>query len=82
MKDKYFGDKHDFRKYVLLSFLQECTGYTIAINWMRTKFEANPDNSDGNKRNYESWSNNDERIYKILQQRESSKNKRLLVKEN
>ncbi|MBO4632338.1 MAG: hypothetical protein J5858_10480 [Lentisphaeria bacterium] len=68
MKDKYFGDKHDFRKYVLLSFLQECTGYTIAINWMRTKFEANPDNSDGNKRNYESWSSNDERIYKILQQ--------------
>ena len=68
MKDKYFGDKHDFRKYVLLSFLQECTGYTIAINWMRTKFEANPDNADGNKRNYKSWSNNNERIYKILQQ--------------
>lgn len=77
MKDKYFGDKHDFRKYVLLSFLQECTGYTIAINWMRTKIETKP-NADGNKRNYGQWCKNNERIYRILQQPEVQDDSRSL----
>lgn len=57
MKDKYFGDEHDFRKYGLLQFLQGgCTSgweWKVCLNWMRTKFEPALFNNDGNRRSYD-----------------------------
>jgi len=72
MKDKYFGDEHDFRKYVLLKFLQEECKWSIFINWMRTTFEpavkaGTKKQRDGNMRNLEKLSLVDPEIYTALQ---------------
>ena len=57
MKNKYFGDVHDFHKYGLLQFLQggKSAGWSwsICVNWMRTEFEPKKGNKDGGKRNYD-----------------------------
>lgn len=49
MKDQYFGDVHDFRKYGLLRILADRAQLQIGVVWMRT----GPDRrSDGQKRVY------------------------------
>lgn len=49
MKDQYFGDIHDYRKYGLLRMLADGTQLRIGVVWMRT----GPDSrSDGQKRDY------------------------------
>lgn len=71
MKDKYFGDEHDFRKYGLLQFLRggKSAGWSwsIYINWMRTKFEPDRKNQDGNKRHYDQLRSNAVSIFDALQ---------------
>lgn len=67
MKNEYFGDKYDFRKYGLLQFLQggESVGWnwSILMNWMLTKSETD----EGEGRNYAHLQNNAPDIFKKLQ---------------
>lgn len=43
MKDQYFGDVNDYRKYGLLRVLQKETGFRIGIWWMLTPDDARRD---------------------------------------
>jgi len=49
MKDQYFGDINDFRKYCILSRLSQGTGLPICFVWMRTLRDGRP---DGRKTRY------------------------------
>jgi hypothetical protein len=68
MKVQYFGDEHDFRKYVLLRLLAK-HGFKIGVCWMLT---PNDGRSDGEKRIYldqgkaNSWRQFDESLYDLL----------------
>jgi hypothetical protein len=68
MKVQYFGDEHDFRKYVLLrSFANR--GFRIGVCWMLTPDDGR---SDGDKRAYldqgkrSRWRYFDEPLYDLL----------------
>lgn len=66
MKVQYFGDVHDFRKYVLLRRLAK-NGFQIGVCWMLTKDDGR---NDGLMRTYlkqrEPWSGIDEKLFKTL----------------
>jgi hypothetical protein len=49
MKDQYFGDINDFRKYCILSKLTKLTRLPICFVWMRTSADGRP---DGKKTRY------------------------------
>ena len=57
MKNQYFGDKHDFRKYGLLRALITSTNLRLGICWMLT---ANDAGNDGNFRDYLENQNNNQ----------------------
>jgi hypothetical protein len=63
VKNQYFGDVSDYRKYGLLRLLTD-GGLTLGVNWMLT---PNDDGTDGNKREYLSdpakWRGCDEALY-------------------
>jgi hypothetical protein len=40
MKDQYFGDINDFRKYCILSKLTKLTRLPICFVWMRTSADV------------------------------------------
>ncbi len=71
MKDKYFGDIHDFLKYALLRYLQEKMGWSIYINWMLTSYEPQMSKEgkqqrDGEKIEYENIKEIDPLLYNAL----------------
>jgi hypothetical protein len=43
MKDQYFGDINDFRKYCILSVITRLTRLPICFVWMRTSADSRPD---------------------------------------
>src|SRR5258705_11829462 len=43
MKNQYFGDENDFRKYVILSKLANSTGLRLCVVWMLTAADQRPD---------------------------------------
>jgi hypothetical protein len=49
VKDQYFGDVNDFRKYGLLRALTRSAGMQLGVCWMLTAPDGRP---DGNKRAY------------------------------
>ncbi|HXH61417.1 MAG TPA: hypothetical protein VNI20_08665 [Fimbriimonadaceae bacterium] len=49
MKDQYFGDVNDYRKYGLLRILCKSTGLPIGVCWMLTESDTS---NDGEKRGY------------------------------
>ncbi len=49
MKDQYFGDVNDYRKYGLLRVLADVSGLRVGVCWLRT---ANDARSDGGKLAY------------------------------
>lgn len=49
MKNQYFGDINDFRKYIILSAISQQTGFPICFVWMLTPNDGSP---DGEKREY------------------------------
>lgn len=87
MKVQYFGDVHDFRKYVLLRQLAK-SGFKIGVCWMLTpddlreegeKREDRKKQVDGKKRAYlepkqeKKWRHFDEDLYDLLQRTVSNK---------
>lgn len=72
MKVQYFGDEHDFRKYVLLRLLAK--RFSIGVCWMLT---PDDDRNDGGKRAYlreeqaDRWRHFDEKLYDLLASRVS-----------
>jgi hypothetical protein len=75
MKNQYFGDINDYRKYGLLRILCE-NGRGLAICWMRTPDDKGP---DGKKRRYLSedqaalWEKYDPPLYRALQRINSNR---------
>lgn len=49
MKNQYFGDINDYRKYGLLRAIQEVTGFRTLVAWLLTPDDDGP---DGNFTNY------------------------------
>jgi hypothetical protein len=66
MKNQYFGDVSDYRKYGLLRLLTD-GGLTLGVNWMLTPDDGG---TDGGKRDYlskpEQWRKHDEELYDAL----------------
>ena len=68
MKVQYFGDKHDFRKYLLLRQLAR-QDFKIGVCWMLTRDDGR---ADGNMRAYldegaaSEWRHFDEKLYDLL----------------
>jgi hypothetical protein len=75
MKNQYFGDINDYRKYGLLRMLCE-NGRGLAICWMRTPDDRGP---DGRKRSYlledqaSLWEKYDRPLYRALQRIDSDR---------
>ncbi len=71
MKDQYFGDVNDYRKYGLLHVLAEVSGLSVGVCWMLT---APDDSADGAKRKYlqarEMWRHFDPDLFDHLKQAE------------
>ncbi|MFC1572539.1 hypothetical protein ACFL6M_02965 [Candidatus Eisenbacteria bacterium] len=69
MKDQYFGDINDYRKYGLLRALIQATGFAMAVCWMRT---APDGRSDGSKIAYlnqpDQWRQYDPPLFDFLRQ--------------
>ncbi len=67
MKDQYFGDVNDYRKYGLLRALSSVTGLPIGVCWLLT---APDDRSDGEFRRYleepDRWRDYDPDLYDRL----------------
>ncbi|WP_405243205.1 hypothetical protein [Lentisalinibacter salinarum] len=67
MKDQYFGDINDYRKYGLLRCLTEASGLPLGVYWMRT---ADDGRSDGGFRKYldqpDRWRHFDPDLYDQL----------------
>jgi len=64
MKNQYFGDVNDYRKYGLLRALQSTGDYTLLVAWMLTQ---NDGGRDGGMRSYlghsEKWKHFDADLY-------------------
>ena len=69
MKNQYFGDINDYKKYGLLRLLCEVGHIKAAVCWMLTPNDLRP---DGHRINYlqepEKWSNFDPTLYRFLRQ--------------
>ncbi len=67
MKNQYFGDINDYRKYGLLRCIAEATGERIGVCWMLT---ADDGGRDGRKRDYlarhEEYRHYDEPLFRAL----------------
>ena len=68
MKDQYFGDINDYRKYGLLRALTEASGLRLGVCWLLTEGDQRP---DGEFRRYleqpERWRLRDPQLYDGLQ---------------
>lgn len=68
MKNQYFGDVNDYRKYGLLRLLSHDSRFRIGVCWMLT---ANDHRTDGNLINYlnfsERWRHYDPALFDLLQ---------------
>lgn len=68
MKDQYFGDINDYRKYGLLRALLESSGLRLGVCWLLTAADQRP---DGEFRRYleqpERWRRHDPALYDALQ---------------
>ncbi len=68
MKNQYFGDINDYKKYSLIRYLSNFGQIKTAICWILTRDD---DRSDGNRINYlrqpEKWRNFDTSLYQYLQ---------------
>jgi hypothetical protein len=74
MKNQYFGDINDYRKYGLLRLLIQATGLQLGVCWLLT---ADDDRPDGEFRSYlyepDRWGHHDPELYASLQRlRDSS----------
>jgi len=68
MKDQYFGDINDYRKYGLLRCLLERTGLALGVCWLLT---ADDGRRDGELREYlhkQRWGRYDPELYDALRQ--------------
>lgn len=67
MKDQYFGDIHDYRKYGLLRVLIRASGLRFLIVWMLTPDDAS---TDGNFVSYlehpDKWSRHDPVLFRAI----------------
>lgn len=67
MKDQYFGDINDYRKYGLLRALAEASGLPLGVCWLLT---AGDKRNDGEFRRYleepERWEHHDPELYRRL----------------
>ena len=67
MKNQYFGDVNDYRKYGLLRILTEVTRWPIGVCWLLT---ANDERTDGEFRDYlespDRWRRFDPELYDAL----------------
>jgi hypothetical protein len=67
MKDQYFGDINDYRKYGLLRAIQDATGLRSGVCWLRTGAD---DRRDGEFRSYlqqpSKWRRYDPELYDHL----------------
>lgn len=67
MKNQYFGDVNDYRKYGLLRALSSLTGLRVGVCWLLT---ADDDRNDGKFRRYledpPAWSRYDRQLYERL----------------
>ena len=67
MKNRYFGDVNDYRKYGLLRCLLEVTQLSLGVCWLLT---PNDERRDGELRGYlrnsEKWSKYDPPLYNVL----------------
>lgn len=67
MKNQYFGDINDYRKYGLLRILCECSGLPLGVCWMLTQ---NDGGSDGKFLQYldapDTWQRFDSDLYERL----------------
>lgn len=70
MKNKYFGDINDYRKYGLLRLLIGCGEIKTAVCWMLTRDDSGP---DGGNRQYlqepERWRSFDPQLYQFLHEK-------------
>jgi hypothetical protein len=68
MKNQYFGDVNDFRKYGLLRLLRRVSGLTVGVCWFLT---ADDGSTDGEFRKYLTqpgrWRHYDAELYDTLQ---------------
>ena len=68
MKNQYFGDINDYRKYGLLRVLSEVSGLSIGMCWLLTQDDGD---GDGEIRAYLSktsrWRHYDPELYERLQ---------------
>ncbi|MGZ8453788.1 MAG: hypothetical protein ACXWZE_17040, partial [Candidatus Binatia bacterium] len=68
MKNQYFGEVNDFRKYGLLRTLQRASGLTVGLCWFLTVDDGA---GDGELRNYLNhpgrWRHYDPELYDKLQ---------------
>lgn len=68
MKNQYFGDVNDYRKYGLLRTFSRTSGLSIGVCWLLTKDDKR---TDGEFRNYLSaphlWQHYDSELYNRLQ---------------
>ena len=62
MQNKYFGDKHDFYKYLLLNHISKY--YTLGIHWCLVPDESNK--NDGGQKLSESEMVKNSTLYTIL----------------
>lgn len=68
MKDQYFGDINDYRKYGLLRCIANATSLRIGIAWMLTPDDGGPDGSKVSYlRNDARWVKHDPDLHRWLQ---------------
>lgn len=67
MKNQYFGDVNDYRKYSLLRHLEQSTGLSLALCWMLTPSDGSNDGqSTQYLRNPQSWRHIDLPLFDFL----------------
>ena len=83
MKNQYFGDINDFRKYIIIKGLAEAGMEPISIIWMLTEDIEN--NKDGRKIKYidtDKYKNIDSELYSILTKNISNRNVSVIENSN
>src|SRR3954464_1849408 len=72
MKNQYFGDVNDYRKYGLLRSLVLADGLRIGVCWMLTPDDHRPDGEKTkylNPRSERNWRSLDPILYEFLQRK-------------
>lgn len=67
MKNQYFGDVNDYRKYSLLRHLAQSTGLSLAVCWMLTPSDGSNDGQNTQYlRNPKAWRHIDPPLFDLL----------------